>query len=108
MGLGLVYNGLKLQPGQQILTTLHDYYATHESLRLAAERSGADFVLFGPVYFTPSKAAYGAPQGVSAIAQIVNNVSIPVYAIGGLTRADLPDAWRAGAHGVAMIRGSWR
>lgn len=41
MGLGLVYNGLKLQPGQQILTTLHGYYATDESLRLAAERSGA-------------------------------------------------------------------
>jgi selenocysteine lyase/cysteine desulfurase len=42
MGLGLVYNGLTLLPGQQILTTLHDYYATHESLRLAAERSGAE------------------------------------------------------------------
>lgn len=41
MGLGLVYNGLKLSSGQQILTTVHDYYATHESLRLAAERSGA-------------------------------------------------------------------
>jgi isopenicillin-N epimerase len=41
MGLGLVYNGLKLLPGQQIITTLHDYYATHESLRLAADRSGA-------------------------------------------------------------------
>jgi isopenicillin-N epimerase len=42
MGLGLIYNGLKILPGQQILTTLHDYYATHESLRLAAERSGAE------------------------------------------------------------------
>ena len=41
MGLGLVYNGLKLLPGQEIITTLHDYYATHESLRLASERSGA-------------------------------------------------------------------
>lgn len=41
MGLGLVYNGLKLHSGQQIITTVHDYYATHESLRLAAERSGA-------------------------------------------------------------------
>jgi isopenicillin-N epimerase len=41
MGLGLVYNGLKLLPGQQIITTQHDYYATHESLRLAAERSRA-------------------------------------------------------------------
>ena len=33
--------------------------------------------------------------------------SVPVYAIGGLTRADMQDAWRAGAHGVAMIRGAW-
>ena len=41
MGLGLVYNGLKLLPGQQVITTLHDYYATHESLRLAAKRTGA-------------------------------------------------------------------
>ena len=41
MGLGIVYNGLKLLPGQQIITTMHGYYATHESLRLAAERSGA-------------------------------------------------------------------
>jgi 8-oxo-dGTP diphosphatase len=30
-----------------------------------------------------------------------------VYAIGGLAPADLPDAWRAGAHGIAMIRGAW-
>lgn len=41
MGLGLIYNGLRLKPGQELLTTEHDYYATHESLRLAAERTGA-------------------------------------------------------------------
>ncbi len=41
MGLGLIYNGLRLEPGQEIVTTEHDYYATHESLRLATERSGA-------------------------------------------------------------------
>jgi isopenicillin-N epimerase len=40
-GLGLVYNGIHLEPGDEILTTEHDYYATHESVRLAAERSGA-------------------------------------------------------------------
>ncbi len=39
MGLGLVYNGLKLKPDQEVLTTEHDYYATHESLRLASERA---------------------------------------------------------------------
>lgn len=41
MGLGLVYNGLRLRPGQELLSTDQDYFATHESLRLAAERSGA-------------------------------------------------------------------
>lgn len=41
MGLGLLYNGLKLREGQEVLTTTHDFYATRESLRLAAERSGA-------------------------------------------------------------------
>jgi selenocysteine lyase/cysteine desulfurase len=41
MGLGLLYGGLRLREGQEVLTTTHDYYATHESLGLAAARSGA-------------------------------------------------------------------
>lgn len=42
MGIGLVYNGLTLEPGDEILTTERDYYATHEALRLAAEKTGAE------------------------------------------------------------------
>lgn len=41
MGLGTVYNGLRLRSGDRILTTAHDFYSSHEALRLAAERSGA-------------------------------------------------------------------
>ena len=41
MGLGLLYTGLRLRPGQEILTTAHDYYVTHEATRMAAERTGA-------------------------------------------------------------------
>jgi isopenicillin-N epimerase len=41
MGLGLVYGGLKLKPGQEIVTTEHDFYSTHEALRLRAARTGA-------------------------------------------------------------------
>src|SRR6185295_16365400 len=40
MGLGLLYGGLTLREGQEILTTLHDHYATETSLRLRAERTG--------------------------------------------------------------------
>jgi isopenicillin-N epimerase len=39
-GIGLLYNGLGLRYGQEVLTTTHDYYVTHESLRLAALRGG--------------------------------------------------------------------
>ncbi len=41
MGLGLLYNGLELRPGDDVLTTDHDYYVTHEALRQAAAGSGA-------------------------------------------------------------------
>jgi selenocysteine lyase/cysteine desulfurase len=40
MGLGLVYNGLRLKAGEEILTTEHDFYSTHEALRLRAQRDG--------------------------------------------------------------------
>jgi|tagenome__1003787_1003787.scaffolds.fasta_scaffold20909140_3 selenocysteine lyase/cysteine desulfurase len=41
MGVSLVYNGLRLTPDQEILTTEQDYYVTHEAVRLAAKRTGA-------------------------------------------------------------------
>jgi isopenicillin-N epimerase len=41
MGLALVYGGLPLKPGQEVLTTAHDHYSHHESIRLATERAGA-------------------------------------------------------------------
>ncbi len=41
MGLAMVYQGLELAAGDHVLTTTHDFYSTHESLRLAAERTGA-------------------------------------------------------------------
>jgi selenocysteine lyase/cysteine desulfurase len=41
MGLALVYGGLRLEPGDEVVTTAHDFYATHEALRLRAERARA-------------------------------------------------------------------
>jgi selenocysteine lyase/cysteine desulfurase len=41
MGLGLLYGGLRLEPGDEVLTTTHDFYSTTESLALAATRTGA-------------------------------------------------------------------
>lgn len=75
---------------------------TREELERAM-RLELDFAVLGPV-----KEKHGsAPLGWDGFRRIAERASIPVYAIGGLTRADLEDAWRAGAHGVAMIRGAW-
>jgi selenocysteine lyase/cysteine desulfurase len=55
-GLGLLYGGLRLRPGQEVVTTEHDFYATHEALRLRAERTGAT---------VRRVALYDDPAGVS-------------------------------------------
>jgi thiamine-phosphate pyrophosphorylase len=68
-----------------------------------AQTSGADFVLFGPVYFTPSKAGFGPPQGLAALAQLVEMLSLPVYAIGGITSDNILALRRLGVSGVALI-----
>lgn len=78
--------------------------STHSAERArAAEADGADFVTFGPVYATPSKARYGPPQGIDALAAACEAVSVPVFAIGGGTPERAAECVSAGAHGVAAI-----
>jgi thiamine-phosphate pyrophosphorylase len=79
--------------------------STHsiEEARCAAEE-GADFIVFGPVFTTPSKVAYGPPQGLRHLSTVVRAVRIPVIAIGGIDHTNLPQVVQAGAYGVAMIR----
>jgi thiamine-phosphate pyrophosphorylase len=77
-------------------------HSLDEAQRAAAE--GADFVVFGPVFTTPSKMAYGPPQGLQQLATVVRHTSLPVLAIGGIELANLPQVMATGAYGVAMIR----
>jgi 8-oxo-dGTP diphosphatase len=65
-----------------------------------------DFAVLGPVNATPTHPG-AATLGWDGFARIARGASIPVYAIGGLRRADLENAWRAGAHGIAMVNGAW-
>ncbi len=67
---------------------------------------GLDFVVLGPVKATPSHPD-ATLLGWEGFRKIAEGASIPVYAIGGLRPEDLHDARRAGAHGLAMISGSW-
>jgi 8-oxo-dGTP diphosphatase len=69
-----------------------------------AMRLELDFAVLGPVR---EKVGAASSLGWMRFAEIARGTSIPVYAIGGLSLADLEAAWRAGAHGVAMIRAAW-
>jgi thiamine-phosphate pyrophosphorylase len=85
-------------PGFLIGASVH---STAEARQAAAE--GADFVVFGPVYDTPSKRRYGPPQGLAALEAAAAAVPRPVLAVGGITPERVPEVRGAGAAGVAVI-----
>lgn len=69
-----------------------------------AEQAGADYIIFGPVYVTPSKASFGPPQGIQRLEEVCRQLTIPVLAIGGITVENAGDCIAAGAAGIAAIR----
>jgi thiamine-phosphate pyrophosphorylase len=75
-----------------------------EQAARAAEAAGADYVLFGPVFETPSKAALGAPQGTAQLGAVCSDLSIPVLGIGGITPENVRECYERGVSGVAAIR----
>jgi len=77
-----------------------------EELARAAEL-GVDFAVLGPVQATPSHPG-SMPLGWEGFAALVRGASLPIFALGGMQPGDLETAWRRGAHGIAMVRGSWR
>ncbi|GAB4488537.1 MAG: thiamine phosphate synthase [Thermodesulfovibrionales bacterium] len=69
----------------------------------AAQRDGADFITFGPVYETPSKLRYGRPVGTDALTEVTRAVALPVFAIGGIRKDNVTEVVKAGADGIAVI-----
>jgi thiamine-phosphate pyrophosphorylase len=104
-GVQLGKSSLPVSEARRILGSnrLIGYSAHSADEALQAQRDGADFVTLGPVYQTPSKAMYGEPLGLSVLNEAARVMGIPVFALGGVTRAVVAEVLSGGAQGVALI-----
>ncbi len=109
-GVHLPEHGIDVATARQLLgrdrivaVSTHD----EKGAREAAEK-GADLVVLGPVWATPSKAAHGPPLGLARFERVAAELAhghTRLFALGGVTSPDrVLAARRAGAHGVAGIR----
>ena len=78
--------------------------STHTSEQaLAAEKNGADYIGFGPLFGTSTKNTGYAARGPAMLHDVRAAVTIPIVAIGGVSENNIAQAWRAGADSAAMI-----
>ena len=80
--------------------SVHSFDAAKER-----EAEGADFLVYSPIYPTASKPGYGPAVGTTSLAELVEGVKLPVFALGGITPARVLECLTAGAFGVAVMSG---
>lgn len=103
-GVHLGVNSLPVTAARRIAPELLIGYSSHAVGEAAAALAkGADFVTFGPVFATPSKAAYGQPLGLAALADACARLRGPVFALGGIKQANLAQVTASGCYRVALI-----
>jgi thiamine-phosphate pyrophosphorylase len=67
-------------------------------------KNDVSFVTLGPIFFTPSKAAYGSPIGLNVLERVCQESTVPVLALGGIDRGNYSQCLESGAAGIAAIR----
>jgi thiamine-phosphate pyrophosphorylase len=78
--------------------------STHEVEQAReAERGGADYIGFGPMFGTITKETGYSARGPAMLRQVRETVRIPIVAIGGITEANIAEVWQAGADSAAII-----
>ena len=70
---------------------------------LDAVSEGVDYLIAGPVFDTPSKRPFGPPMGLNALRDIVREVPVPVFGIGGIGVEEAPRVRETGAFGMAVM-----
>ena len=104
-GVHFTENGLSPQVAKKLQPSLTVGVSVHSILKAQkAEKEGADYILFGPIFQTGQK----SPQGVEELNKISHAVSIPVLAVGGITPSSAKLCLDAGAYGIAAISAFFR
>jgi thiamine-phosphate diphosphorylase len=98
-GVHLPANGLPPDKVRPLIKVMGVSTHTVEEAK-AAERAGADFIVFGPIFESPGK----TPVGLEPLRRVVSSIPIPVLAIGGITASNSQSILEAGAAGIAGIR----
>ena len=105
VGVHLRSNSLPVSVARKMLGTQRLLGVSVHSIEEAvqAESQGADYVVLGPIYETPSKQAFGPPLGIHVLEKTCRLVRIPIIGIGGVTAARAREMRGAGAFGAAVI-----
>jgi thiamine-phosphate pyrophosphorylase len=105
VGVHLRSNSLPVTVARQMLGTKRllgiSAHSVEEAVQAASQ--GADYIVLGPIYETPSKQLFGPPLGVHTLEKACRLVRIPIIGIGGVTSARAHEMRRAGAFGAAVI-----
>ncbi|HEU4401705.1 MAG TPA: thiamine phosphate synthase [Candidatus Polarisedimenticolia bacterium] len=98
---GLPVDGVRRLAGKRFLVG-RSVHSLAEAQK--AQKEGADYIIFGPVFATPGKAAFGEPLGPAALRRAAESLRIPVWAIGGIDPATAAELAGMPIAGVAAIR----
>src|SRR5262245_56350774 len=103
-GVHLGQDDLPLSVGRKLLASKLVGVSTHDINQARdAERNGADYIGFGPMFGTTTKATGYSARGIEMLRQIRDAVRVPIVAIGGITETNVSEVWRAGADSAAII-----
>ena len=103
-GVHLGQEDLPLQAARKLMGDKIIGVSTHDMDQPAeAERGGADYIGFGPMFGTTTKETGYSARGLSMLREVRQAVSLPIVAIGGITEANVNQTWQAGADSAAII-----
>lgn len=104
-GVQLTHHSLDVAQVRRALPEMEIGCSVHSVLEAqGAEQNGADFIMYGHIFKTDSKRDV-KPRGLAQLQHVVDQTTIPVIAIGGITPENVRDVMKTGAAGIAVMSG---